>query len=68
MFTIYYNYAKFGNIMTITKLIEMNIIQIVLYLIHDIGNLNPHTYIIGMGLINRLLKAEGLTQKLRNLI
>jgi hypothetical protein len=63
-----YNYAKYGNITTVTKLIEMGVIQMVIYIILNVPHLNPHTRIIGMGLINRLLKTESLTMKLKEII
>jgi hypothetical protein len=46
----------------------MDLLQMVIYIFINVPHLNPHTGIIGMGLINRLLKVESLTMKLKDII
>ena len=47
----------------------MGFIEKISFLLNEIGNLNPHTCIIAMGLINKLLVLdEGMKSKLTNII
>jgi hypothetical protein len=56
--SVYYNYSKKGDRSSILKMINLDLVEMISFLISDFENLNNHTTIVSLGLLSKLIKVD----------